>query len=223
MLIIGKEALTVDGPAPDIGRVKDGLRVIMFEQASQVLEQRLGFRVEEYGLRQVFQRVPDHPALAGLDEVNLHDWRGEATTVPPRLKAPLRPMYGLTVKWCDIDETRVWRCGCRGSVASVLIEKPARGDFLPILDGGYSLQYAPLMEYREGKGLVVFCQLDVTGRTEADPAAERLARNILAYAAAWKPQPARKAVYAGDAAGKAYLAKAGIAAGGLRRRQVGGR
>ena len=71
--------------------------------------------------------------------------------------------------------TRVWRCGNRGNVASVLIEKPARGDFLPILDGGYSLQYSPLMEYREGKGMVLFCQMDVTGRTESDPAAERLA------------------------------------------------
>ena len=83
--------------------------------------------------------------------------------------------------------TRVWRCGNRGNVASVLIEKPARGDFLPILDGGFSLQYSPLMEYREGKGLVLFCQMDVTGRTEQDPAAETLARNILRYVAGWKP------------------------------------
>ena len=60
---------------------------------------------------------------------------------------------------------RLWRCGNRGNVASVLIEKPVRGDFLPILDGGYSLQYSPLLEYREGRGLVVFCQVDVTGRT----------------------------------------------------------
>ena len=65
--------------------------------------------------------------------------------------------------------TRVWRCGNRGNVASVLIEKPARGDFLPILDGGFSLQYSPLMEYREGKGMVLFCQMDVTGRTESRP------------------------------------------------------
>ena len=29
--------------------------------------------------------------------------------------------------------------------------------------------------------MVLFCQMDVTGRTEADPAAERLARNIIGY------------------------------------------
>jgi beta-galactosidase len=54
---------------------------------------------------------------------------------------------------------RLWRCGNRGNVASVLIEKPAVGDFLPIVDGGFSLQYSPLMEYREGKGMLLFCQM----------------------------------------------------------------
>jgi hypothetical protein len=95
-------------------------------------------------------------------------------------------------------------------VASVLIEKPACGDFLPVVDGGYSLQYSPLLVYREGKGMVVFCQMDVTGRTEADPAAETLARNILRYAAAWKPAPLRKAFYLGDPAGQRHIEAAGF-------------
>jgi len=212
VLIVGKAALTADGPGPNVGRVRDGLKVLMFEQTADVLEKRLGFRVEEYGLRQVFKRVPDHPALAGLDADALRDWRGEATILPPDLKYVMRAMYGPTIKWCDIDVTRVWRCGCRGNVASVLIEKPARGNFLPILDGGFSLQYSPLMEYREGRGIVIFCQMDVTGRTEPDPAADRLARNILDYTCLWKPSPGRKVLYAGDPAGKSHLAKAGFAA-----------
>jgi len=212
MLIVGKGALTVDGPAPDIGRVRDGLKVVLFEQTSQVLEQRFGFRVVEYGLRNVFPRVPDHPLLAGLAAEHLRDWRGQATTLGQGLKYTMRPMYGPTVKWCDIDVTRPWRCGTWGNVASVLIEKPARGDFLPIVDGGFSLQYSPLMEYREGKGMVLFCQLDVTGRTENDPAAQRLAGNIIEYVSAWKPKPdsSRKALYVGEPAGKAHLEKAGV-------------
>jgi hypothetical protein len=105
---------------------------------------------------------------------------------------------------------RAWRCGCRGNVASVLIEKPARGDFLPVLDGGYSLQYSPLLEYREGKGMVLFCQVDVTGRTEGEPAAGALAGNILRYVAGWKPSPRRKALYAGDPAGRKHLESAGL-------------
>jgi hypothetical protein len=93
-----------------------------------------------------------------------------------------------------------------------LIEKPARGDFLPILDGGFSLQYSPLMEYHEGNGMVLFCQLDVTGRSESDPAAESVVRNILRYLAEWKPGSRRKAVYAGDSAGGTYLASMGALA-----------
>jgi len=216
ILVIGKGALTVDGPAPDLSRVREGLKVIVFEQTSEALERRLGFRVTEYGLRQVFPRVPDHPILTGIDPENLRDWRGEATLLPPRLKYETNDEVfngAPTVKWCGIPVTRVWRCGNRGNVASVLIEKPARGSFLPLIDGGYSLQYSPLMEYREGKGMVLFCQMDVTGRSESDPAAETLARNLVQYAAAWQPAANRKALYAGDAAGRRYFEAAGVSLG----------
>jgi hypothetical protein len=186
----------------------------MFEQTAEALEKRFGFRVAQYGLRQVFQRVPDHPLLAGLDLESLRDWRGEATLLPLRLTYTTSSHFGgPAVRWCDIEVPHVWRCGNRGNVASVLIEKPARGDFLPILDGGYSLQYSPLLEYREGKGLVLLCQLDVTGRTEQDPAAETLMRNLLQYAATWKPAPRRQALYVGDPAGKRHLEFAGIPLG----------
>ncbi|MBM4087649.1 MAG: hypothetical protein FJ272_22900, partial [Planctomycetes bacterium] len=213
LLIVGKGALTVDGPAPNISRVRDGLKVILFEQTAEVLEKRFGFRVTEYGLRQVFRRIPDHPLLAGLDAEHLRDWRGEATILPPRLNYELsrRLNYTPTVKWCGIEVTRVWRCGSRGNVASVLIEKPTRGDFLPILDGGFSLQYSPLMEFREGKGRILFCQMDVTGRTEDDPAATRLVKNILSDLSDPSDRsPRRKALYTGAPLGKRHLELAGI-------------
>ncbi len=218
-LVVGKNVLTVHGPAPDVTRVRDGLKVLLFEQTPEVLQKRFGFRVATYGLRRVFKRVPDHPVLAGIDDEHLRNWRGEATITPPRLEYKLSPEfnYAPTVRWCGIPVSRLWRCGNRGNVASVLIEKPARGDFLPILDGGYSLQYSPLMEYREGKGMVLFCQLDVTGRTESDPAAETLARNVLDYVSKWKPSPRRKAVYVGDPAGKSHLESAGVALKSYRR------
>jgi hypothetical protein len=209
-LIIGKAALTPDGPAPDIKRVRDGLRVILFEQTSDALEQRLGFRVAEYGLRQVYKRIPDHPLLAELDTENLRDWCGEATLVPPRVKMEDADYGRKFVKWCGLDVTQIWRVGCQGNVTSVLIEKPARGDFLPIIDGGFGLQYSPLMEYREGKGMILFCQLDVTGRTEREPAADRLVRNIVAYVSAWKQPTARALIYVGDSAGKKHLEEAGF-------------
>jgi hypothetical protein len=225
ILIVGKSALTVGGAAPDIKGVRDGLRVIVFEQTADVLEKRFGFRATEYGLRQVFARVPDHPLAGGIAAQHLHDWRGEATILPPRLKYEMRPRYGPTVQWCDIPVTRVWRCGNQGNVASVLIEKPARGDFLPILDGGFGLQYSPLMEYREGKGMILFCQMDITGRTEPEPAADTLTRGILNYVSAWKPDPRREAVYVGEPAGKSYLESTGMSlssyeGGGLSSNQV---
>jgi len=211
LLIVGKAALTIDGGAPDISRVREGLKVIVFEQTSAVLEKRLGFRVEEYGLRRVFPRVTDHPALAGLNAAELSDWRGDSTLLPPRLNYQLKPRYGPTVEWCGLTVPHLWRCGNRGDVASVLIEKPVAGDFLPIVDGGFSLQFSPLMEYREGKGLVLFCQMDVTGRSESDPAAEILVANLLRYVSTWTPPPRRQVLYAGDPAGKSHLESIGLA------------
>ncbi|NQU23493.1 MAG: hypothetical protein HQ567_19610, partial [Candidatus Nealsonbacteria bacterium] len=218
-LIVGKNALTINGPAPDVSRVRDGLKVLVFEQTPDVLQQRFGFRVATYGLRRVFKRVPDHPALAGINDEHLRNWRGEATITPRRLEYKLSPEfnYAPTVRWCGIPVSRLWRCGNRGNVASVLIEKPPCGDFLPILDGGYSLQYSSLMEYREGKGMVLFCQMDVTGRTESDPAAETLARNLLDYVSTWQPSPRRKAVYVGGPAGKSHIESTGVSFSSYRR------
>ena len=213
LLIVGKGALTPGGPGPNLSRVTEGLRVLVFEQQAEVLEQRFGFRVQEYGLRETFRRIPDHPLLAGLDEELLRNWRGDATNMAPRLKYEQRPypLINPTVINAGMVVTRAWRCGNRGNVASVLIEKPACGDFLPLIDGGYSLQYSTLMEYREGQGMVLFCQMDVTARTERDPAAERLARNLFDYVSAWKPLPRRTILYAGDPAGQKHLQSAGYA------------
>src|SRR5262249_30173918 len=154
VLIVGKQALTTDGKGLNLGRVRAGLKVVVFEQTAKVLEERLGFRVAEYGLRQLFPRVPAPPLLAELGPDHWRDWRGEATLFQPRLEYTLRPRHGPTVRWCGLEVARAWRCGCRGNVASVLIEKPARGDFLAVLEGGYGLQYSPLPEDRDGEGVV---------------------------------------------------------------------
>jgi hypothetical protein len=211
LLIVGKGALTLNGPAPDIAAVGAGLKVIVFEQTPEVLEQRFGFRIQEYGLRRVFARVPDHPVLKGLTREHLRDWRGEATIVPPRRELVMNPERDdYSVVRAGLRLSRPWRCGCRGNVASVLIEKPACGDFTAIVDGGFSLQYSPLLEYREGAGMVVFCQMDVTGRTESDAGAEAVARNLVAYVSSWKASPERRVVYAGDASGRAHLEASGF-------------
>ncbi|MBT7101598.1 hypothetical protein HN937_29740, partial [Candidatus Poribacteria bacterium] len=212
VLIIGKKALTLDGLAPDLTRVRDGLSVLVLEQSSDALEKRLGFRVQEYGLREVFPRVADHAALRGLEPEHLRDWQGEATLLPARLSYGLKPRFGPIVTRSGIEVPRAWRAGCRGNVASVLIEKPGAGDFLSVVDGGFGLQYSALLEYREGDGLVVFCQMDVIGRTSEDPAARRLLANLVGYVAGYEGTPSRDVVYAGEDAGMRHLTSAGYEA-----------
>jgi len=208
LLVIGKKALTVDGAAPDVSRVPDGLKVVMFEQTREALEQRLGFRVQEWGLRRAFARVPGHPILEGLSDEHLRDWHGEATLTPPTL--PLGDYMSYpTVKWCGYDTPRSGRCGNYGNVCSVMIEKPGAGDFLPLMDGGFALQYSPLMLYREGEGMVLLCQADVTGRTCPEPVARALAGNVMEFADSWQAPPARRAVYAGEPAGLEHLKASG--------------
>ena len=69
------------------------------------------------------------------------------------------------------------------------------------------------MLYREGKGLMLLCQMDVSGRTQDDPAARRLVTNILDYVAAWTPAPRRTVLYVGDDAGKSFLQQDGLTVG----------
>ena len=211
-LIIGKGALTLDGPGLDLSKVRDGMKVLVFEQTSEVLEQRFGFRVQEYGLRTVFARIPDSSVLTHLNPENLRDWRGASTIMPPRLNYQLADKFSgaPSVLRNGLIVPRVWRCGNQGNVASVLIEKPAVGDFTAILDGGYSLQYSPLLEYREGKGVVFFCQVDVTGRTEQEPAAEQLVSNLLNTLTSWRAPLQRSIVYAGEPQGKLHLERSGF-------------
>ena len=59
------------------------------------------------------------------------------------------------------------------------------------------------MEYRHGKGMILFCQMDVTGRTDNAPAATHLVGNMLRYVNEWKPETKRAVAGFGDT--EAYL------------------
>ncbi|MGB2823854.1 MAG: hypothetical protein WBF17_22940, partial [Phycisphaerae bacterium] len=208
MLVIGREAIGLDTKLPDVSAVRTGLRVLIFEQSAETLAHRLGFRVNVHGLRRVFWR--DMRYIDAMRDHHLRDWRGSATLVPPHL-----PIEGVEKdnprwRWCGFSNTRVWRCGNRGTVASVLIEKPPVGDFLPIVDGGFDLQYAPVLEYAEGAGRVVFCQLDVTGRTESDPGPMRVVSHLLGHLDRVEPVPRAAVHYAGDRRGGDLLQRLGV-------------
>jgi len=102
--------------------------------------------------------------------------------------------------------------GNHGSVASVVIETPHRGAFTPILECEFDLAYTPLLEWRDGRGEVVFCQLDLTGRIGHEPAADLLAGNLIRYLV---DRPAsrnqdKSVVFLGDARSAAFIRGLGL-------------
>ncbi len=201
-VVIGREALDANGSLPNLDAVRNGLNVLILEQPTRTIE-RLGFRMNEYGLRKLFVRSSGHPVLNGLPEGTLRDWRGEGTLLPPYLDYD--QFFCPPWTWSGFKNHRVWRAGNRGTVANVQIEKPSVGNFTPIADGGFALQYAPLLEYREGKGHILFCQTEVTGRSANEPAAERLMKNMLAWIESVKPPVYRTWSAVGGTAWKTML------------------
>lgn len=151
----------------------DGLRVLVMPQTPEDLERVFGLRAFTPGSRLLNLRVASHPVLDGIRPEDLRDWRGAS---------PLVPLAGEPE---DLDQSqraaRVWRCSQEGIVASTVIEKPHRTAFRPLLDTGFDLRYAALAECPEGKGAIVLCQLDLVGRTTADPTARRLLANLVRH------------------------------------------
>ncbi len=197
ILIIGRKALNYEKSIKDIDLIEKGLKFIIFAQDSMTLQDKLGFRVNEHGLRKVFIRDHFSPMVAGLSNKVLENWQGESTTLPKFIVDRLT-LENPTWQWAGFMNTRVWRNQNWGNVVHSLIEKPPVGNFMPILDGGFELQYAALMEYTQGKGSIIFCQAEVIGRTVQDPAAEKLLANILSYADTREPAEFKKVYYIKD-------------------------
>lgn len=176
VLVVGCQALDEHAGAKvfaDLSaRVEAGLQVVMFEQSAEALGRVFGLRAFTPGARQVWIRDAAHPVLAGIDHVDLADWRGSTS---------LGPLDGPPA---SLDESqrwkRVWRCSQQGVVSSTLVEKPQTSGFHPLVDTGFDLRYTALWETREGAGRMLFCQLDVSDRVGLDPVADRLFRNLVA-------------------------------------------
>ena len=181
--IVGRGALTRDFYFGQVVPCAANHRpVLVFEQTKPTLE-AIGFRVQEHGLRTTWRRFAD-ARTAGLPEAAFRDWRGESTLLPPYSEGVVEPETSYLIgTWAGFANTRVWRCRNRNAVATVIPEKPTVGDWRALADGGFDLDYAPLLERRVGWGeaRIVFCQFDVTARTESDPAADALVRALAAF------------------------------------------
>ena len=195
LLILGRNALR-NFPLHLSKRLEKGLKLLVLEQPSSELF-RLGLRSTEQGFREVFSLI------SGFDD--LRDWRGSATQLPGIFPTP--PFEATNPKWSwnGFDNTRVWRAGNRGSITEIPLEKPSVGNWNPLLQCGFDLQYTPLIEFTEGAGRIVFCQLAISGRTESEPQADELLRRALERLDGARIASGRKVCYAGGPEGTTLL------------------
>ncbi|MBR4653561.1 MAG: hypothetical protein IKO72_09385 [Kiritimatiellae bacterium] len=195
-LVVGRNALDVQLVQGLFSRDFNEGHMLVFEQSKTTLES-LGFRVQEYGLRSAFARFKDGDVK--LADETLRDWAGESTLIQSHMPPSGSVPHAV---WAGYNVDRVWRCGNRGAVATVIPEKPTAGDWRALADGGWNLQYAPLLDWRVDFAHVTFCQFDVTGRTVADPAADDLVRALVARIRheAGKRLPATWAILSGKMA-----------------------
>ncbi len=203
MLVVGRETLSSGAKPPaHLGDyVAGGGRLLIMTQNPEWIRHNLGLRVSRHGSRLAWPTTPNHPVMTGLTAANLQDWAGNSTLIEARPEyAPDRfPEYG-------------WRWGLRHMLATAAIEKPHLSGWRPILESEFDLQYSPLLELDFGRGRVTLCTLDLEDQGPADPAAERLARNLLGYVATAPLAPrAAKTIYLGGDAGAEFLEDTGLA------------
>lgn len=215
LIVLGRESLS-SGKAElsaHEARVAEGATLLVMAQHPDWLRKKLDLRVAPFVSRRVFATQAGHPVLDGLDEDMLRDWAGTSTLVEPRPEYPVQPgPAGL--RYYAGKPIHGWRWGNRHGITSAAIEKPHLSGWRAILDAEFDLAYSPLMELRHGRGRVILCTLDLEDHVDADPAAARLARQLLTYAAnpATKndPQKVGSTAYRGGEAGRDLLTGLGL-------------
>lgn len=198
VIVIGRQALS-DGHLPP-GSVKEalraGARVLVFAQDPDWLRYAWHLRVGPHIARRVYPVDAGHTVTEGLDAQDLADWRGRSTLVEARPEHPGFegfPRYG-------------WRWGNAGGVCSAPIEKPHRTGWRPILETEFDLAYTPLMEMDWANGRITLTTLDLEDHFADDPAAWRVAIQLIEHVATADLAPRADGVlYVGDDAGAALL------------------
>ncbi|MGV8094177.1 MAG: glycoside hydrolase family 2 TIM barrel-domain containing protein [Mangrovibacterium sp.] len=152
--------------------VASGVRVVFLEQEPGIYD-KIGIRSMDAMSRFVFPGTDPGTILEGLKPCDLCNWRGEATLIHEFQKARAT------------DVTTAPRGSNRGIVASTVMEIPVAAGFEPLLVAEFDMSYTPLMRMSYGKGAVYFSTFDFTERLGIDPAATRLAENLLYTAATY--------------------------------------
>ena len=212
LLVIGRDAFSDSKPLPgDLAAfVRAGGRAIIQAQDPHHVREQRGLRMSYKASRRVFPIDPSHEALKGLDAEDLRDWTGSGTLLegkPDYISGTGPDVVIASATGCPATG---WRWGLRGSVATGAPEKPHRAGWRPILECEFDLAYSPLMELDLGRGHVLWCQLDLEDHAALDPAAARLARQIVEYARTVALSPRLDATYIGGDGGAALLDQLGL-------------
>lgn len=213
LVVVGRKAMGTTGTLPDNMEafVAAGGRVLVCPQNPWTLRDAFGLRVSYKASRYVFP-VGGSAVTTGIDNSDLRDWSGKGTLINPY------PDYSMGQLSKNRDTAfspanfpyAGWRHGLQGTVSTAPIEKPHRAGWRPLMECEFDLAYSPLMELDYGKGRIILNQLDLEDQISADPAAEKTARQLIAYAAA-APLLARvPAVYLGGTAGADTLDALGL-------------
>lgn len=195
LVVVGRRGLSYGRKLPFDAEsfVRRGGRLLIMAQDPAWLENEAGFRVSRYASRRAFPIPNERRISAGLTAADLADWAGAGTLLPakpdpktlPRHTSDTTPSYG-------------WPWGMQGTVASVMVEKPHRAGWTPLLEGEFDLAYSPLLALRWGLGLVMLCTLDLEDQASQDPVASLLLDRVLAEARSRPlPAPASQTLYLG--------------------------
>jgi len=212
ILVIGREALAPGARMPwSLEDLDRGLRILILEQSPVVWEQ-LGFHTLESMSRYTFIRDSLSPVVDGLKPADFINWRGTPNLLPEGRWAKLYDSMHAP-KWTNTH-----------AVASVVLETPETVGFTPILEADFAMAFSPLLEFRHGKGSIYFCSLDLTSRVGTDPAATRLASNLLASMQSEKQSALQPVYYEGNDEGQAFVEALGpeVRAGGLKAARQSG-
>ncbi len=193
-LIVGRGGLERANMSELSAWVNEGGRLLLSSPSPEWLADQVGFRVTPHPSRRAYPTAQAHAVSNGIDRHDLRDWNATSTLVEGY------PKYSSKLKISGDKPYHGWRWGNRGSVASVMVEKPHHGAWRPILEGEFDLAYSPLMELDYGSGLVVLSTLDLEDNVPVDPAATQLAAQLVDYLGDWKSTsaPRKPVAYAGE-------------------------
>ena len=166
VLLIGRQALS-QGKALDLDLAKamqQGLRAVLFPQDVDFWETRMRWRTSWHVSRKFFRT--GGADLAGLSDDDLANWRSRGTLIGERDAFPSQ------VADTYPPPAPIWHWGNANAVASVALEKPHYGNFTPLLEGEFDLAFSPLLDLRDGRGLLVICQLNLEENVGMDGAAD---------------------------------------------------